>query len=116
MIEGKDIKIHINEYHKLIEDIKTESIILSDEFMFELLIEKLPQSWMDYKQQLKHRHKQMSLSDMITHIIIKDTNRKECAAAKAKTLSTKANVVEDKLPPNSYKIQLCLLFTIYIVN
>jgi len=42
MIEGKDIKIQINEYHKLIEDIKTESITLPDEFVSELLIEKLP--------------------------------------------------------------------------
>jgi len=28
MIEGKYIKLQINEYHKLIEDIKTESITL----------------------------------------------------------------------------------------
>ncbi|XP_068483448.1 uncharacterized protein [Phaseolus vulgaris] len=103
MIEGKDIKIQINENHKLIEDIKTESITLPDEFVSELLIEKLLQSWTDYKQQLKHRHKQMTLSDLITHIIIEDTNRKECAAAKAKTLSAKANVVEDKLAPKRYK-------------
>jgi len=70
MIEDKDIKIQINEYHKLLEDIKAESIALPDEFVSELLIEKLPQSWTNYKQQLKHRHKQMSLSDLITHIII----------------------------------------------
>ncbi|XP_068504307.1 uncharacterized protein [Phaseolus vulgaris] len=101
MIEGKDIKIQINEYHKLIGDIKTESITLPDEFVSELLIEKLPQSWTDYKQ-LKHRQKQMSLSDLITYIIIEDTNRKECAAAKSKTLSAKANVVEDKLAPKRY--------------
>ena len=103
MIEGKDIKIQINEYHKLIEDIKTESIKLPDEFVSELLIEKLPQSWTDYKQQLKHRQKQMSLSDLITHIIIEDTNRKECAAAKAKALSAKANVIEDKPAPKRYE-------------
>jgi len=103
MIEGKDIKIQINEYHKLIEDIKTESITLPDEFVSELLIEKLPQSWTDYKQQLKHKHKQMSLPDLITHIIIEDTNRKECDVAKAKTLSTKANVVEDKLVPKRHE-------------
>jgi len=103
MIEDKDIKIQINEYHKLIEDIKTESITLADEFVSELLIKKLPQSWTDYKQQLKHKHKHMSLLDMITYIIIKDTNRKECTAAKAKTLSAKANVVEDKLAPKRYE-------------
>jgi len=45
----------------------------------------------------------MPLSDLITHIIIEDTNRKECTAAKAKTLSAKANVVEDKLAPKRYE-------------
>jgi len=103
MIEGKDIKIQINEYHKLIEDIKTESITLPDELKSELLIEKLSQSWTNYKQQLKHRQKQMSLSDLITHIIIEDTNRKECAAAKAKALSVKADVIEDKPTPKRYE-------------
>jgi len=39
----------------------------------------------------------MSLSYLITHIIIEDTNRKECVVAKAKTLS--ANIVEDKPTP-----------------
>ena len=75
MIEVKDIKIQINEYHKLLEDIKAENIVLPDEFVSELLIEKLPQSWTDYKQQLKHKYKQMSLSDLITHIIIEPTER-----------------------------------------
>jgi len=50
MIEGKDIKIQINKYHKLLEDIKAENIALPDEFVSELLIEKLPQSWTNYKQ------------------------------------------------------------------
>ena len=45
----------------------------------------------------------MSLSNLITHIIIEDTNRKECVAAKAKTLSAKANVVEEKLAPKRYE-------------
>jgi len=76
MIKGKDIKIQINEYHKLLEDIKAESIALPDEFVSNFLIEKFPQSWTDYKQQLKHKDKQMSLSDLITHIIIEDTNKK----------------------------------------
>ncbi|XP_014523828.1 uncharacterized protein LOC106780099 [Vigna radiata var. radiata] len=96
MIEDKDIKTQINEYHKLLEDIKAENVLLPDEFVSQLLIEKLPPSWTDYKQQLKHRHKQMSLSELITHIIVEDTNRKECATARAKALSAKANVVDNR--------------------
>ena len=57
MIDDKDIKIQINEYHKLIEDLKSENINLQEEFVTGLLIEKLPDSWSDYKQQLKYRHK-----------------------------------------------------------
>jgi len=70
MIEDKDIKIQINEYHNLLEDIKVENILLPDEFVLELLIEKLSSSWTDYKQQLKHRHKQMTFQELITHTII----------------------------------------------
>jgi len=61
MIEDKDIKIQINEYHKLLEDIKAENIIFPDEFVSELLIKELPSSWTDYKQQLKHQHMKMLL-------------------------------------------------------
>jgi len=49
MIENKDIKIQINEYHKLLKEIKPENILLPDEFVSELLIEKLSSSWIDYK-------------------------------------------------------------------
>nr|KYP33235.1 Retrovirus-related Pol polyprotein from transposon TNT 1-94 [Cajanus cajan] len=100
MTKEKDIKVQINEYHKLLEDLKSENLSLPDEFVSELLIEKLPESWTDYKQHLKHRHKQMSLSDLITHIIIEDANRKECAAAKAKSLAAKSNVVQLQEQPN----------------
>jgi len=57
MIEDKDINIQINEYHRVLKEIKAENIVLHDEFVLELLIEKLPQSWIDYKQQLKHEHR-----------------------------------------------------------
>uniref|UniRef100_A0A0R0HJF1 Uncharacterized protein n=1 Tax=Glycine max TaxID=3847 RepID=A0A0R0HJF1_SOYBN len=38
------IKVQINEYHKLLEDLKTKNISLPDEFVSELLIEKLLES------------------------------------------------------------------------
>ena len=39
----------------------------------------------------------MSFTDLITHIIIEDTNRKAIQAAKAKETAVKANLVEDKM-------------------
>jgi len=36
-------------------------------------------------------------------MIIEDTNRKECAAARAKALSAKANMIENKPAPKRYE-------------
>ena len=47
-------------------------------------------------------HKQMSLSDLITHIIVEDTNNKECTITIGKTLYTKANMVQDKPTKKRY--------------
>ena len=75
MVDNKDIKLQINEYHKLMEELKAEKIELLEQFVAGLLIEKLPDSWSEYKQQLKHKQKQLFLGDLITHIIVEDTNR-----------------------------------------
>ena len=94
MVDNKDIKLKINEYHKLLEELKAEKIELPEQFVARLLIEKLPDSWSEYKQHLKHKQKQLSLGDLITHVIIEDTNRKEQKVAKVKQMSTKANLVQ----------------------
>ena len=83
--------------YKLLESLKTKNISLPDEFIYELLIERLSKSLIDYKQQLKHRHKEMSLSDLITHFIIEDTNRKESVAARTKAMPATENMIKDKL-------------------
>ena len=71
-----NIKLQINEYQKLLEELRVEKIELPEQFVDGLLIEKLSNSWSDYKQQLKHKHKQLSLTDLIAHIIIEDTKSK----------------------------------------
>jgi len=48
----------------------------------------------------------MSLSDLITHIIIEDTNRKECDTARVKVFFAKANMVEDKPTLKRYEKKL----------
>ncbi|XP_019265607.1 PREDICTED: uncharacterized protein LOC109243157 [Nicotiana attenuata] len=100
MTEDKDIIAQINEYHKLIEDLKSEDISLPEQFVAGMLIEKLPKSWSDYKQQLKHKHKQLSMKDLVKHIIIENTNRKQVVADKGKEIATRANLVEDNKRQN----------------
>ncbi|XP_027362502.1 uncharacterized protein LOC113870101 [Abrus precatorius] len=91
MNDEKDIKTQINEYNKLLKDMKTEKIILPENFVAGLLIEKLPESWKDYKQQLKHK---INTTELITHIIIEDTNRKELKATRVKALTSRTNMIQ----------------------
>ena len=58
-----------------------------------LLIEKLLDLWSDYKKQLKHKPKKLSLADLITYIIIEDTNHKEKKETKEKQMITKENLI-----------------------
>lgn len=88
--------VQINNYHKLLKDLKSKNITLLEEFFVGLLIEKLPSSWYNYKQQLKHNHKQLSLVDLITHIILKDNNRKEAKITKRKEITTLDNLANGK--------------------
>jgi len=56
MVDNKDIKTQINEYHILLKDMKAKNINLPKGFVTRILIEKLLNSWNDYKKQLKHKH------------------------------------------------------------
>lgn len=55
MSDVKDMKIQINEYQKLLEDLKAEEISLPKKIIDGVSIEKLPDSWNDYKNNLKHK-------------------------------------------------------------
>ena len=72
IVDNKNIKLQINEYHKLLEELRAKKIELPEQFVAGLLIEKLLDSWSDYKQQLKHKQNQLSLPALITHIIIEE--------------------------------------------
>ena len=56
MVDNQDIKLQINEHHKLLEELRAKKIELLELFIAGLLIEKLLDSWSDHKQQLKHKH------------------------------------------------------------
>ncbi|PHU05195.1 hypothetical protein BC332_26017 [Capsicum chinense] len=92
MSDVKEMKIQINEYQRLLEDLKAEDIVLPGKFVVGVLIEKLPELWNDYKNNLKLKQTNFTIEEIITHILIEDTNRKE--SFKAKQTALKANLVQ----------------------
>ena len=47
MVDNKDIKLQINEYHKLLEELRARKIELPEQFVVGLLIERLTNLWSD---------------------------------------------------------------------
>ena len=65
------------------------------------LVETLLKSWKDYKNNMNHKRKQMSLEDVIIHIRIEEQNRNRDNVEKVNELSSKVNVVEEKPKPKN---------------
>ncbi|XP_019260300.1 PREDICTED: uncharacterized protein LOC109238322 [Nicotiana attenuata] len=92
MRDDKEMNVQINEFQKLLEDLKAEGMSLPEKFAAGVLIEKLPDSWSDYKKNLKHKQKYFTIEEIVTHILIEDSNRKE--SVKARMTALKANLVQ----------------------
>ena len=64
----------LTDYHLLINDLVIEDIKLHEPFVVGYLVETFPKSWKDYKNNMKHKRKQMSLKDVIIYIRIEEQN------------------------------------------
>ena len=97
MTEDRDVSYQIHDYHLLINDLVIEDIQLPESFVAGYLVETLPKSWKDYKNNMKHKKKQMSLEDVIIYIKTEEQNQNRDNVEKAKEFSSEANVIEEKL-------------------
>ena len=85
----------------MINDLAIEDIKLPKPFVASYLVETLPESWKDNKNNMKHKRKQMFIKDVIIHIRIGEQNLNRNNIEKAKELSSKANLVEEKSKPKN---------------
>uniref|UniRef100_A0A7N2LRG7 Reverse transcriptase zinc-binding domain-containing protein n=1 Tax=Quercus lobata TaxID=97700 RepID=A0A7N2LRG7_QUELO len=71
-----------------------EGMAIDDAFQAVALIEKLPPSWKEYRNYLKHKKRDTSLEDLIVHIRIEESNQEKDKSDLASEFSSKANLVE----------------------
>lgn len=94
MSDEKEIYAKIHSFHLLVVELTNEGIVLHTAFIVGFLIEKLPESWQDYKNNMKHK-KDISLEELIVDIRIDENNKKLDKVAKDKEQTSKANLVEE---------------------
>ncbi|KAH0764835.1 hypothetical protein KY285_000706 [Solanum tuberosum] len=63
-------------------------------FQANVLLEKFPPSWSDYRNQLKHKKKNLTLQELISHMRTEEANRLKDKMEELSLNSSKANLVE----------------------
>ncbi|KAM7505035.1 hypothetical protein LguiB_003939 [Lonicera macranthoides] len=78
----------------IFNDLQNEHITFLEAFIAGCLIEKLPDSWKDYKNNMKYKRKQTSLADVVIHIRIEEHNKKRDMSSLSKEFQSKVNIIE----------------------
>ena len=75
MVDTKAVVTQIQELKVIIHDLLNKGMIINEVFQVAAFIEKLPPSWKDFKNYLKHKRKEMTLEDLIVRLKIEEDNR-----------------------------------------
>ncbi|KAD3066805.1 hypothetical protein E3N88_34685 [Mikania micrantha] len=92
MVDTKTTLNQVQESQIILSDIHYEEMTLSETFQVATMIEKLPPSWVDFKNYLKHKRKEMTMEDLGVHLRIEEDNR--LALRITQQFAPKANMVE----------------------
>ena len=90
MIDSKIVMSRVQDFQLIMHDILAEGIVLSETFQVAVMIEKFPPSWVDLKNYLKHKRKEMTVEELVVHLLIEEDN---CMDLKSNSGSSKVNVV-----------------------
>ncbi|XP_019267101.1 PREDICTED: uncharacterized protein LOC109244460 [Nicotiana attenuata] len=75
MVDDKPIMEQVHEYENLTADVLNEGMEMCEVLQANVLLEKFPPSWSDYRNQLKHKKKNLTLQELISHMRIEEKDR-----------------------------------------
>ncbi|KAL0367007.1 UNVERIFIED_CONTAM: hypothetical protein Sradi_3590800 [Sesamum radiatum] len=95
MTDDKPIMDQVHEYENLVADVLSEGMKMCDTLQANVLLEKFPPSWSEYRNHLKHKKKDLNLQELISHMRTEEANRlKDKELSNPSSNSFKANLVE----------------------
>ena len=94
MANSKIVANQVQELQVIIHEICVEGMVLGESFQVAIVIEKLPLTWKDFKNYLKHKRKEMSMEDLVVKLCIEKDNRGSEKKEAHSSNKAKANFVE----------------------
>lgn len=94
MTDEKLIVDQIHEYKNLVANVLSEGMKMCEILQANVLLEKFPPSWSDYRNHLKHKKKDLTLQELISHMCTKEGNQQKDKLISKILNSVNANLVE----------------------
>ncbi|XP_076929525.1 uncharacterized protein LOC143593962 [Bidens hawaiensis] len=76
MVDSKTVISQVQELQVILHDIFAEGMTLSETVQVASMIEKLPPNWVEFKNYLKHKRKEMTIDDLIVRLRIEEDNKR----------------------------------------
>ncbi|XP_060190446.1 uncharacterized protein LOC132619613 [Lycium barbarum] len=100
MTDSKTVGTQVQQLQVLIHDLIDEGMVINEAFQVAVVIDKLPPSWRDFKNYLKHKRKEMSLEDLVIRLKIEEDNKIAEKKSRGNSTIMGANIVEEAAPKN----------------
>ncbi|KAA0049696.1 ty1-copia retrotransposon protein [Cucumis melo var. makuwa] len=75
MTDDKPVVEQIHEYENPVANVLSEGMKMCEILQENVLLEKFPPSWNDYRSHLKHKKKDLKLQELISHMRTEEANR-----------------------------------------
>ncbi|CAL1411438.1 unnamed protein product [Linum trigynum] len=104
MVDGKSVEMQSHELQKIAHEIVSEGMPLNDQFQVVCIIDKLPPSWKDFKNVLRHKTEEFSLESLITCLRIEEEARKQDVKEEVLLTSARRSTLR-ALKPNPKRLK-----------
>ncbi|XP_022152111.1 uncharacterized protein LOC111019900 [Momordica charantia] len=94
MSDDESVMNQVHEYENLVASVLSKGMKMCEILQANVLLEKFPYSWSDYHNHLKHKKKDLTLQELISHVRTEEANRLKDKLFFQSLNSVKANLVE----------------------
>ena len=100
IVDDKLIMEQVHTYENLCAEILAEGMKMCEINQANMLIEKFPPSWSDYRNHLRHKKKDLMLQELISHMWTEEANMLKDKISSLSLNSINSNLIESAVPTN----------------